>query len=135
MATQKRRGSDKLLEAWKRRALTDESVGEISEALSKSPATMQGASVFGGANASGLRVALRYEGDDVAWCGNDIVFWLRWHLKYGGIVRPPKFIINGTPYPDLVHLQLDFGRGDGPAPALGDPSGSIGGLGGVGFGG
>jgi hypothetical protein len=30
--------------------------------------------------------------------------------EYGGAPRPPKIIINGTPFPDLVRMELDFGR-------------------------
>lgn len=131
MADKQRRGSDKLLDAWKNRALTDESVAEIAENLSKSPAKMRGASVFGGANATGMRVALSYDGDDVAWCGNDIVFWLKWHLRHGGIVRPPKIIIDGTPFPDLVRMDLDFGHVGVNVPGPADlPGAGFGGFGG-----
>lgn len=76
----------------------------------KSPAVVEGAAVSGGANATGVRLSLRYEGDDTPWCGNDILFWLRWHRRFGGNPRPPKVIIKGTPFPDLVRMELDFGQ-------------------------
>ncbi len=107
---QKLRGSEKLMAAWKSRVLTEESVVEISKALDESPARVLATSVVGGANASGLRLSLGYEGDDVPWCGNDLQFWLKWHRKHGGAIRPPRIIINGTPFPDLVRMELDFGN-------------------------
>ena len=106
----KQRGSQKILAAWKARALTEELVNEIAQAFAKSPATVEGADVVGGTNATGVRLSLQYDGDDVPWCGNDILFWLRWHLTHGGVVQPPKIIINGTPFPDLVRMELDFGH-------------------------
>jgi hypothetical protein len=111
MAADQRRGSDKLTTAWQSRALTDESVREITAALEKSPAVVEGAAVYGGANPSGMRVTLRYDGDDVPICGNDILFWLKWHIRHGsGGVKPPKIIINGIPIPDIARVQLDFGQ-------------------------
>lgn len=103
------RGSEKLLAAWKNRALTDESVNEIAGALENSPAVVEGVSVTGGRNATGLQLSLTYSGDDVPLCGNDLLFWLRWHRVHGGKVGPPKIIINGTPFPDLVRVHLAFG--------------------------
>ena len=127
MATQQQRGSEKIMAAWKARALTEESVKEIAESFAKSPATIEGATVAGGANPSGIQVELRYEGDDVPWCGNDILFWLRWHQKNGGVVRPPKIIINGIPFPDLIRMELDFGQVDPRAADIQDVAGGIGG--------
>ena len=116
--------------AWNTRALTEDSVREIASALEASPATVLGARVVGGASATGLTVTLSYEGDDVPLCGNHILFWLRWHIDHGGGgVRPPRIIINGTPFPDLLRLELDFGQ-VGP-PGQGDLGGAVGG-GGVG---
>lgn len=110
MADRKKRGSEKLLAAWKTRALTEESFKEIATGLSDTPGTIEGATVHGGNDPSGVSVSLMYDGDDVPWCGNDIIFWLRWHRQHGGTVRPPRIIINGTPYPDLVRVRLDFGN-------------------------
>jgi hypothetical protein len=110
MAKQVKRGSEKLLAAWKSRSLTEDSVREIADAFAKSPATVESAYVVGGANPTGLRVSLRYDGDDGPWCGNDILFWLKWHWNHGGVVVPPKIIINGTPWPDLIRVQFDFGQ-------------------------
>ncbi len=104
------RGSEKLMAAWKARTLTDESVGEIAEALDKSPARLDTAVFSGGESASGLHVGLTYTGDDIPICGNDILFWLHWHRKFGGEVKPPRIIINGTPWPDYLRLELDFGQ-------------------------
>jgi hypothetical protein len=27
------------------------------------------------------------------------------------VIQPPRIIINGTPWPDLVRMDLDFGHG------------------------
>jgi hypothetical protein len=130
--TAKQRGSEKILAAWQSRALTEESVREIAGAFEKSPARINGATVHGGENATGLTLSLSYEGDDGPMCGNDILFWLKWHLGHGGggVVRPPRIIINGTPFPDLVRMELDFGHVGAQLPA-----GVQGGLGAGGFGG
>ena len=116
MGNQERSGSEKLMAAWKTRALSEESVREIATALEKSAARVEQASVFGGASATGMQLTLSYEGDDVPRCGNDILFWLKWHRDHGGVVVPPRIIINGTPFPDLVRMVLDFGHPRGPAP-------------------
>jgi hypothetical protein len=110
MADKEKRGSEKLLGAWKARLLTEESVKEIASALDQSAAKLTGATVIGGNNATGVRVALRYDGDDVPQCGNDILFWLKWHRVHGGVVRPPRILIDGTPFPDLLRVELDFGH-------------------------
>lgn len=122
MENQEKRGSEKLIAAWKARAITEESVREIAEALDKSPAKVEGASVLGGGHSTGVRLSLSYEGDDVPRCGNDILFWFKWHLKYGGELRPPKIIINGTPWPDLVQLDLTFGHGNENVRSVAGPS-------------
>jgi hypothetical protein len=104
--------------AWHARGLTEASVREIAAALEESPATVVGAKVVGGASATGVTVSLAYEGDDVPRCGNDILFWLKWHLTHGSVgVHPPRIIINGVPFPDLVRLELDFGNVGNPAVA------------------
>ena len=72
--------------AWTARTLTEESVGR-SPAPRKSPGTVEGAEVVGGGSPTGVRVSLRDEGEDGPWCGNDILFWLKWHWKHGGDVR------------------------------------------------
>jgi len=120
------RGSQKLLAAWKTRALSEESVKEIAAALEKSPATVEGANVFGGSSASGLTLSLSYADDDIPSCGNDISFWLNWLRRHGGTARPPRVIINGTPFPDLLKVVLDFGHVASPSPEpveLGDLAG------------
>jgi hypothetical protein len=117
---QAKRGSEKLMAAWQARALSEDSVQEIAKALDASPAAVMAASVVGGTHATGVSLSLAYEGDDIPRCGNDIVFWLRWHLTHGaGPVRPPRILINGTPRPDLVRLQLDFGQVGDPGPVPG----------------
>jgi hypothetical protein len=121
MATEEKRGSEKLMAAWKARTLTDESVKEIAAALEKSPAKVEGAVVTGGASPTGLRLSLRYDGDDGPWCGNDIFFWLKWHLTHGGgVIRPPRILINGITWPDLVRVDLDFGQVEGSVSAPGE---------------
>ncbi len=110
MATTNARGSEKLMAAWKTRALTEESVREIATQFEKSPAKVETADVVGGATPTGVRVSASYDGDDGPWCGNDILFWLKWHQVHGGNPKPPRIIINGTPYPEFVKLQLDFGH-------------------------
>lgn len=109
MSNQEKRGSEKLMAAWQARALTEKSIREIADALDKSPAKVVSASFAGGEHSTGVRLSLRYDGDDGPWCGNDILFWLRWHRTYGGVLRPPRIIINGIPWPDLVRMELDFG--------------------------
>jgi len=126
-ASQRARGSEKLLAAWRARALSEEAVNEIAAHLAQSPAQVEGASVAGGTSATGLTVALSYTGDDAPGCGNDIAFWLRWHLKHGGDVRPPRIIINGTPFPDLVQLVLQFGTVPDTAPAVNAGAVNVGG--------
>jgi hypothetical protein len=120
------RGSERLMAAWQARALTEESVREIAEALDGSPATVLGASVIGGAQPTGVTLSLAYEGDDVPRCGNDIQFWLRWLQKNGGgVIRPPRILINGIPFPDLIRIELDFGHvGPSAGPGLDGPLGS-----------
>ena len=118
MPNQAKRGSDQLLAAWKARTLTDASVKEIAEAIEQSPAQVESAVVTGGRDATGLRVTLSYAGDDGPWCGNDIRFWLQWHKLHGGRPRPPRVLINGIPFPDIVRLVLEFGDVEGPARGL-----------------
>src|SRR5262249_45467355 len=103
-------GSEKLMAAWKSRALSEDSVREIADALGKSPAKVESVKVIGGANPTALQIALRYDGDDGPWCGNDIQFWLAWLRKHGGVAPPPRIIINGIPWPEIVRVQLDFGH-------------------------
>ncbi|MEO3715017.1 hypothetical protein [Roseateles flavus] len=118
MNIDKQRGSEKLLAAWKARQLTEESVREIAQAMDKSPARIEEATVYGGANATGMRLSLSYAGDDVPMCGNDLLFWLKWHRTHGGEVKPPRILIDGTPWPDLIRMQLDFGHVVQPANVL-----------------
>ena len=71
------RGSEKLLRAWKERGITEAAVREIADALDKSPAKVEGVTIVGGQNPTGVQLSLRYDGDDGPWCGNDILFWLK----------------------------------------------------------
>jgi hypothetical protein len=96
--------------AWRARALTEEAVKEIASQLERSPAVVESADVIGGAAPTGVRVRLAYRGDDTPICGNDILFWLKWHRVHGGRPKPPRIIIDGTPFPDLVQVELDFGH-------------------------
>lgn len=110
-------GSEKLLAAWKKRALTEEAVHEIAAELDRSPATVEKVEVIGGAHATGVKVTAAYTGDDVPRCGNDVLFWLNWHRRHGGRIRIPRIQIDGIPIPDLV--RIEFGFGDlGPEPVL-----------------
>jgi len=118
MSSNGKRGSEKVMAAWKARMLTEASVKEIAAAFDKSPATIEGATFVGGEHATGLRLSLSYEGDDGPWCGNDILFWLKWHLGHGGTPRPPRIIINGIPFPDLVKMELDFGQVEEHVPSI-----------------
>ena len=123
MKENQQRGSDKLLAAWKSRTISEDAMREIVAALEKSPARVDRAEVIGGAAPTGVSVSLSYDGDDGPWCGNDILFWLRWHRVHGGVVRPPRILINGTPFPDLIRVDLDFGHVPERGPAV-LPSGS-----------
>ena len=117
-STSSKRGSEKVMAAWKARILTEASVKEIGAALDKSPAKIEGATFVGGENPTGFRLSLAYEGDDGPWCGNDIAFWLKWHQNHGGTPRPPRIIINGIPFPDLIRMELDFGHVEEHVPSL-----------------
>src|SRR4051794_587265 len=118
MAHEVTRGSEKVLAAWNARALSEEAVEEIARQFEESPATVETADLVGGAQPTGMRLSVRYEGDDIPLCGNDILFWLRWHLGNGGVIKPPKILINGIPFPDLVRMQLDFGHVGDPVTAV-----------------
>jgi hypothetical protein len=131
METRVNRGSDKLMAAWKARALTEDSVREIAAQIEKSPATVERADVAGGSAPTGVSLSLSYSGDDTPWCGNDILFWLKWHRNHGGSARPPRILINGIPFPDWVRLDLDFGHvGNPPQDLPGNPGQEAGGFGG-----
>jgi hypothetical protein len=132
MATETLRGSEKLMAAWKARTVTEESVREIAAQFDKSPATVNSADVVGGATPTGVRVSVSYAGDDTPWCGNDILFWLKWHRNHGGPVKPPRIIINGIPFPDFIRLELDFGHVPSAPQAVPELTGE---LAGGGFGG
>lgn len=107
--TQKMRGSEKLLSAWRNRTLTDAAVQEIGKTLDESPAQVLGVRVVGGASPTGLQVSLAYEGDDIPRCGNDISAWLQWLRQHGGVPKPPRILINGQPYPEVLKLVLNYG--------------------------
>ena len=112
------RGSERLLAAWKSRELTEEAISEIANGFDESPAVVESVRIHGGASASGVSATVSYDGDDIPYCGNDIRFWLHWHLRHGGAPRPPRIIIKGTPVPEQVRLDLDFGwTTDGRPPA------------------
>ena len=112
--------------AWKARVLTEASIKEIAASFEKSPRHDRGATFYGGEHSTGLSLSLSYEGDDGPWCGNDILFWLKWHFSHGGDPRPPRIIINGTPLPDLVRMDLDFGHGGVHAGGIPELAGGIG---------
>ena len=65
--------------------------------------------IHGGADATGVTLALRYSGDDVEWCGNDIKFWWKWIVNFGGGSHP-IVIIKGTPVPTDLLVNLQFGH-------------------------
>ena len=126
MKNEAKRGSEKLMAAWKARALTEASVREIATALDKSPAKVESVNVVGGSDATGLQISLSYEGDDTPWCGNDILFWLRWHRTHGsGGIKPPRILINGIPFPDLIRVDLEFGHPGGHSPSLPNLAGEL----------
>jgi hypothetical protein len=108
------RGSTRLREAWAQKGfqLNDESVGEIVEQLDDSPATVDDVVFHGGAEPTGVSVGLTYADDDVPICGNDLTFWLKWHIHHGVTIdQVPHIIINGRPHPEFVKLNLGFGAG------------------------
>jgi hypothetical protein len=109
----KKRGSEKLLRAWKSRVLTEESIREIATELDKTPARIEEVGIVGGENPTGMFLALSYVGDDAPFCGTGIQFWLQWLRKHGSpgtVINPPRIIINGTPWPEFVRLELEFGQ-------------------------
>lgn len=108
---QSKRGSEKLLQAWQARALTEASVREIAAGLDATRGTVVSAQITGGERATGMTVGLTYDGDDVPYCGNDIQAWLKWHRHHGGgPISAPRILIKGIPVPDVLHLELDFGQ-------------------------
>jgi hypothetical protein len=112
------RGSARLLAAFKSRSFSEEALRELATHLDKSPAAVEGALVKGGSAATGVSLTLSYAGDDVPWCGNDMAFWLQWLRKHGGggtRPRRPRIIINGTPFPDWVRVELSAGDIINPA--------------------
>jgi hypothetical protein len=97
------------------RLLSDESLREIADALHASPAIVLSGNIVGGDHPTGVMLSLAYEGDDVAACGKDILFWIRWHMAHGngGGLRAPRIIINpASELPEMVRLELDFGSVD-----------------------
>ena len=116
------RGSEKLKFAWENRALTEQAVAEIGEALDASAGSVEQVRVPGGREAVGIEVSKRYAADDGDVCGNDIAFWLKWLGRHGGGggYRPPKVIINGIPWPIEVLVTYTFGRAEAPVRQVGD---------------
>jgi hypothetical protein len=116
------RGSEKLKFAWENRALTEQAVAEIGEALDASAGSVEQVRVLGGREAVGIEVSKRYAADDGDVCGNDIAFWLKWLGRHGGGggYRPPKVIINGIPWPIEVLVTYTFGRAEAPVRQVGD---------------
>jgi len=115
------RGSEKLKLAWENRALTEEAVAEIAEAIDASPAEVASVRVLGGREAVGVEVSKRYGFDDGDICGNDLSFWLKWLGRHGGGgYVPPIVIINGIPVPIELLVTYTFGRPEVQAPQVGD---------------
>lgn len=114
----KQRGSEKLMSAWRHRVLSEDAVQEIAKSLDESAAHVLGVSVVGGQHATGVQLTLAYEGDDIPRCGNDLTFWLKWHLKHGGEVKPPRIIIDGIPWPEIVKMVIDYGDTSPTQPSL-----------------
>lgn len=103
------RGSEKVLAAWKRRTLSEESVNEIAESLQDSPAVVEKAVFSGGENPTGLSLSLSLKGDDMDWCGSGLKNWITWHRKHGGNPIPPRIFTEGIPFPDVIRLELTYG--------------------------
>lgn len=110
MARTSTRGSQKLLAAWKARTLSEDAIQEIAKQLESSPANVEKAQIVGGAHPSGVTLGLSYGADDSDGCGNDLNFWLHWHKKHGGVIQPPRILIDGIPFPDVIRVELDFGQ-------------------------
>jgi hypothetical protein len=126
MSTDVMRGSEKLIAgAWNARVISEESVAEIARHFEESPGSIESANVVGGQYPTGLRLSVRYDGDDGPYCGNDILYWLRWHVTHGGVVNAPRIIVNGTPFPDLVQMELDFGHVGGNVPGMENITGAL----------
>jgi hypothetical protein len=115
------RGSEKLKLAWENRALTEDAVAELAEALDASPADVTSVRVLGGRDAVGVEVSKRYGFDDGDICGNDMSFWLAWLRRHGGGgYVPPKVIINGIPHPIELFVTYTFGRPEAQVHQVGD---------------
>jgi hypothetical protein len=104
------RGSEKLLDAWRRRSLTEESVKDIAANLDESKGVVEDVQFVGGSSPTGVNLSVAYSGEGLPWCGNDLQYILKWHRKFGGNPRPPIILIDGTPAdPDVIRMQMSFG--------------------------
>ena len=93
--------------------------------VGESPATIEGATFYGGEHSTGLSLSLSYEGTTARGAGTTSSSGSseprpRWEP------RPPRIIINGTSFPDLVRMELDFGHVGEQGPGLQDLAGEIG---------
>ena len=107
-----KRGSDKLRAAWEQRQLTEESVYEIADALAESPASVDAVEFHGGGSPTGVSVSLSYSGDDIDYCGNDIISWVKWSRRYGTSLGRP-ILIDGV-WPEILRVTLPFGQIEQP---------------------
>jgi hypothetical protein len=103
------RGSERLMAALNNR-LTEESIGDIARILDASPGVVKDVQVHGSGQPSGVSVTSIYSGDDGGWCGNDLRNWFEWLRKHGGQPKPPRIIINGTPWPEFITMMVTYGR-------------------------
>lgn len=106
------RGSERLLQTWAARGerlIRDEHVEEVARRLEDSPATVSHVVVAGGTEATGLGLALTYDGDAIDRCGNDMQWLLELLRKLGTPSEPPRWIIDGTVVMDRVTVLATLG--------------------------
>lgn len=106
------RGSARLFDAWKareRQVVTDDDVAQLARVLEDSPARVAHVVVAGGREATGVGVALQYDGDDVPLCGNDLARLLELLHRLGTPSEPPVVIVNGKPRVDRALILATLG--------------------------
>jgi hypothetical protein len=112
MSAETRRGSRRLIEAWKdreRHLIRDEHVEELSGLLENSPASVDDVIVVGGSEATGLGFSMTYDGDDIPLCGIDLYRLLDLLRRLGTPSDGPVIIINGRPAIERLTVLATLG--------------------------
>jgi hypothetical protein len=103
------RGSERLLEAYAGRDITETSVKQVATLLDGFGGKVNDVQFAGGKEVSGFGFSLTYMDDDVPRCGNDMSKLLELLRKLKHPVRIRDIIINGKPWPDFMRVQFEIG--------------------------